>query len=70
MKTEDLKFNDLTSKGQFNKCTSPIAPLTTEQIKALTSTCKTTESALDKAIKSLKDTLDKQNNKKERFWAT
>lgn len=63
MKTEDLKFNDLTSKGQFNKCTSPIAPLTPEQIQALTKIQPTNESALDRAIKSLKDTLDKQNNK-------
>ena len=54
IKTEDLKFSDLSPKGQYNKCTTPIKPLTSEQLASFEETKKT--------IKSLKDALEKHGN--------
>jgi len=61
LSVEDLKYNDLTSKGQYNKTTSPIAPLTTEQINSLSALNKQNLSRLEEALEALNKQMKKDD---------
>lgn len=60
-----LKFNDITPRGQFNTTTSPIKPLTEDQIKSLNTIHnpyqQNSSKVLEDALKSLEATIDKDS---------
>jgi hypothetical protein len=75
-KTKDLselKFNDLTPKGQCNAVATPIKPLTEEQIKQFNINTKHFETKnqsdlLNKALKKLEDINKNTNGSCSYFW--